>query len=148
MNSAVPLTAPRPPLIRRAAARAAIAAARLLACLPPRRIVAVLHLIRHGSAPATHAQALRARNDIVATSRRCAGRYCLQRSLATVLLCRMRGTWPRWCTGVRTPPFAAHAWVEAEGRQVGEPADTVTFQVILDVSHPRRDPMRDPEVTA
>jgi hypothetical protein len=24
----------------------------------------------------------------------------------------MRGVWPTWCTGVRTPPFSAHAWVE------------------------------------
>ncbi|GLW05228.1 hypothetical protein Misp01_03580 [Microtetraspora sp. NBRC 13810] len=136
MTPIVPFTAPRPPLTRRVTARAATTAARLLACLPPRRIVAVLRLIRHGSVPATHVQALRARNDIVATSKRCAGRYCLQRSLATTLLCRMRGTWPRWCTGVRTPPFSAHAWVEAEGQHIGEPADTVTYQVILAVSHP------------
>jgi hypothetical protein len=50
----------------------------------------------------------------------CGGRYCLQRSLATTLLCRMRGVWPTWCIGVHTAPFTAHAWVEAEGQPVGE----------------------------
>ncbi|MGH4007937.1 MAG: lasso peptide biosynthesis B2 protein [Pseudonocardiaceae bacterium] len=31
------------------------------------------------------------------------------------------GVWPTWCTGVHTAPFAAHAWVEADGQPVGEP---------------------------
>jgi hypothetical protein len=34
---------------------------------------------------------------------------------------RIRGVWPTWCTGVRTAPFIAHAWVEADGHPVGEP---------------------------
>ncbi|MEU9117139.1 lasso peptide biosynthesis B2 protein [Streptomyces sp. NPDC048483] len=46
---------------------------------------------------------------------------CLRRSVATALLCRMRGVWPHWCTGVRTAPFRAHAWVEVEGLAVGGP---------------------------
>ncbi|MFJ8716444.1 lasso peptide biosynthesis B2 protein [Streptomyces violaceus] len=28
---------------------------------------------------------------------------------------------PTWCSGVRTSPFAAHAWVEADDRPVGDP---------------------------
>jgi hypothetical protein len=66
----------------------------------------------------------------------CAGRYCLQRSLAATLLCRMRGTWPTWCTGVRTPPFTAHAWIEADGHRVDEPEDTTTYRTILTVPPP------------
>ncbi|WP_372502979.1 lasso peptide biosynthesis B2 protein [Streptomyces rhizoryzae] len=70
---------------------------------------------------------------MTAVSTVCAGRYCLQRSLATALLCRLRGVWPTWCTGVRTPPFSAHAWVEAEGRQVGGPPGTASYRPVLTV---------------
>ncbi|MET9431763.1 MULTISPECIES: lasso peptide biosynthesis B2 protein [unclassified Streptomyces] len=123
----------RPPLLSRIAAHLAVGAARVLARLPPRRIVAVLRVVRRGAAPATRRQALRARRDVTGSSTLCAGRYCLQRSLATALLCRMRGTWPTWCSGVRTPPFAAHAWIEAEGQRVGEPADTASYRPLLTV---------------
>ncbi|MCC3775747.1 lasso peptide biosynthesis B2 protein, partial [Streptomyces sp. UNOB3_S3] len=75
----------------------------------------------------------RCREHITAVSVLCSGRYCLRRSLATVLLCRLGGTWPTWCTGVRTAPFAAHAWVEAEGRPVGEPGDTAGYRPMLTV---------------
>ncbi|WP_461083858.1 lasso peptide biosynthesis B2 protein [Streptomyces deserti] len=118
---------------RRLAARTAVAAALLVARLPPRRIRAVLNAVRRGARPADYAQALRARQDVTAVSTLCAGRFCLQRSLATALLCRMRGSWPTWCSGVRMPPFAAHAWVEAEGRRVGEPQDTVTYRTIISI---------------
>ncbi len=123
----------RPPLCRRLAAHTAVGAARLLAHLPPRRLRAVLHTLRRGATPASYAQALQARQDVTAVSTLCTGRYCLHRSLATALLCRIGGTWPTWCTGVRTPPFAAHAWVEAQGRPVGEPADTATYRRMLTV---------------
>jgi hypothetical protein len=127
-NSAI-----RPPLGRRVAARAAVGAARLVARLPPRRIRAVLRLLRRGARPADYAAALRARQAVTAVSTLCAGRYCLQRSLATALLCRLGGSWPTWCSGVRTSPFAAHAWVEAEGRCVGEPEDTTTYRALIRV---------------
>ncbi|MBG0852148.1 lasso peptide biosynthesis B2 protein [Streptomyces spinoverrucosus] len=123
----------RPPLGRRLAARTAVAAALVVARLPPRRIRAVLGALRRGARPADYAQALRAREDVTAVSTLCAGRFCLPRSLATALLCRMRGSWPTWCSGVRMPPFAAHAWVEAEGRRVGEPPDTATYRTIISV---------------
>ena len=32
-----------------------------------------------------------------------------------------------------TPPFAAHAWVEVDGRPIGEPADTVTYRHLMTV---------------
>jgi hypothetical protein len=107
---------------RRAAARLAVALARLLALLPPARIRAVLAVLRRGARPATYGQARAARDAVVAVSLTCLGpRGCLPRSLATVLLCRMGGGWPTWCAGARVmPPFGAHAWVEAEGRLVEE----------------------------
>ncbi|KNB54013.1 lasso peptide biosynthesis B2 protein [Streptomyces caatingaensis] len=126
----------RPPFGRRLAALAAVAAARLVARLPPRRIRAVLRLVSRGARPATRAEALRARQDVTATSTLCAGRHCLQRSLATALLCRTGGSWPTWCSGVRTSPFAAHAWVEAEGDRVGEPEDTAVYRAMVRVPPP------------
>ena len=110
------------PLRRRIVTRTAVGAARLLATRSPRRIRTVLGWLRRGAAPATFQQAKQARDDVVAVSLHCAAREgCLARSLATVLLCRLRGQWATWCVGARRlPPFAAHAWVEADGVMVGE----------------------------
>nr|WP_206439090.1 lasso peptide biosynthesis B2 protein [Streptomyces scabichelini] len=127
----------------RLTAHTAVIAARLLARLPPRRIRAVLALVRRGARPARYDEALRARGEVTAVSTLCAGRYCLQRSLATALLCRMRGHWPTWCSGVRTAPFGAHAWVEAGGKPVGEPADTATYRPMITVPAADRDGMED-----
>jgi hypothetical protein len=128
------------PARRRLTARLAVGAARLLAALPPRRLTAVLRLARRGAAPATAAQAQAARDAVVAVSTRCAGQGCLPRSLATVLLCRLGGCWPTWCTGVRTAPFRAHAWVEADGVPVGEPEPAGYFTLMMSVPPP--DPAR------
>ncbi|MEO3756281.1 lasso peptide biosynthesis B2 protein [Streptomyces sp. B6B3] len=122
MSQPIPLArGPRLPLRRRLAALLAVTAARLLAGRPPRRITVILRALRRGSTAATAEQAAAARGDVTAVSTLCAGEGCLQRSLATVLLCRLHGTWPAWCTGVRTDPFTAHAWVEVDGHPVGEP---------------------------
>ncbi|WP_043629009.1 lasso peptide biosynthesis B2 protein [Nonomuraea candida] len=117
----VPAARPGLPWRRRPAALAAVTLAHLIARLPPARIRAVLTLARRGAAPATAAQAKRARDAVIAVSLSCAGEGCLPRSIAAALLCRLHGTWPTWCTGVRVHPFAAHAWIEAEGRPVDEP---------------------------
>ncbi len=110
------------PLVLRLAARLVLVPAALLALLPPRRIRAVLRVLRRGAAPATAVQAQAARDALCAVSLRCTGpKGCLPRSLGAALLCRLRGTWPTWCAGVRVvPPFTAHAWIEAEGSLVGE----------------------------
>ncbi|MFE2192372.1 lasso peptide biosynthesis B2 protein [Streptomyces olivaceus] len=92
----------------------------ILSRLFPSRLRAVLEFTRCRVAPATADQAAAARAAVVAVSLRCAGQACLQRSVATALLCRVRGTWHTWCTGVRANPFSAHAWVEVEGAPVGE----------------------------
>jgi hypothetical protein len=110
----------RPGLRRRIAAVAAVLVARLLGRLSPRRLRAVLLWLRAGARAASYDQALAARDAVVAASVWCAGQGCLARSVATVLLCRLGGTWPTWCVGVRSEPFSAHAWVEADGRPVRE----------------------------
>ncbi|WP_373307212.1 lasso peptide biosynthesis B2 protein [Streptomyces violaceus] len=43
---------------------------------------------------------------------------------------------PTWCSGVRTSPFAAHAWVEADDRPVGEPPDTAVYGTLIKVEAP------------
>ncbi|AJT69233.1 hypothetical protein T261_7636 [Streptomyces lydicus] len=128
------------PLTLRLAARLVLLAAFLLSFLPPRRIRAVLEVVRHGAAPASAAQTQSARDAICAVSLFCAGpRGCLPRSLGAALLCRLRGTWPTWCTGVRmVPPFTAHAWVEIDGRLVDEGVPDDYFTRLLTVPPVRR----------
>ncbi|MEV4922795.1 lasso peptide biosynthesis B2 protein [Streptomyces roseoverticillatus] len=118
------------PLGRRCVARLAVGCAHLLATQPPARIRAVLARLRRGARPATLTEASTARRTVLAVSLAAGGhKGCLPRSLATVLLCRWYGHWPTWCVGVRNrPPFAAHAWVEAEGVLVGEGAPADYFQ--------------------
>jgi Transglutaminase-like superfamily len=110
------------PLPRRVLARIAVGAARLLATQSPRRIRSVLEFLRRGTKPATFDQARAARDAVTAVSLTCAAREgCVPRSLATILLCRLRGRWASWCVGARrVPPFGAHAWVEVGGVPVGE----------------------------
>jgi hypothetical protein len=123
------------PLPRRALAYFVVGAARLLATRSPRRIRTVLGWLRHGARPATVEQAAAARATVVAVSLTCAAREgCVPRSLATILLCRLRGQWPTWCVGVRrVPPFAAHAWVEADGVMVGEDYPPDYFRTLFTV---------------
>jgi hypothetical protein len=110
------------PLPRRLLVYAVIGVARVLATRSPRRIRTVLDVLHRGARPATYEHAKAARDTVVAVSLTCAAREgCLPRSLATALLCRLGGSWPAWCVGARRlPPFAAHAWVEAEGVMVDE----------------------------
>jgi hypothetical protein len=109
-------------LSRRVPARVVVGAARLLATQSPRRIRRVLGFLRRGTEPATFEQAQAARDAVTAVSLTCAAREgCVPRSLATILLCRLRGRWATWCVGARRiPPFGAHAWVEVGGIPVGE----------------------------
>ncbi|KUH40357.1 MULTISPECIES: lasso peptide biosynthesis B2 protein [Streptomyces] len=132
------------PFARRCAARLVLLPALALSLLPPRRIRGVLDLLRRGAAPASAAQAADARDAVCAVSLRCAGpKGCLPRSLGAALLCRLGGTWPTWCTGVRVvPPFTAHAWVEAEGRPVGEDAPDDYFTRLMAIGPAPRPPRR------
>ena len=123
------------PLHRRVPTYLAVGAARLLATRSPRRIRGVLGWLRRGARPATFEQAKAARDAVVAVSLVCAAREgCVARSLATVLLCRLHGRWPAWSVGARrVPPFAAHAWVEADGVPVGEDFPPDYFRVLFSV---------------
>ncbi|MGP3953436.1 lasso peptide biosynthesis B2 protein [Streptomyces sp. 7N604] len=112
---------PRLPLHRRPLPWLATLVARLLMHQPPARIRAVLGFVRRGARPATVEEAQKCRDAVVAVSVSCAGEGCVQRSLATALLCRVHGSWPTWCSGARVVPFLAHAWVEVDGEPVGEP---------------------------
>ncbi|MFI6585585.1 lasso peptide biosynthesis B2 protein [Embleya sp. NPDC050493] len=133
LQSSTPL-----PWHARPLALSAVGAARLLTLLPPRRLRTVMETARRGSRPANEAEVLRARNAVVAVSVPCAGPRCLQRSIATALLCRVRGAWPDWVTGVRTQPFRAHAWVEAQGTPIGESIDEVKhFHALIRVAGTR-----------
>ncbi|MDA3647972.1 lasso peptide biosynthesis B2 protein [Saccharopolyspora indica] len=125
-----------PPLVwwRRPPVLVAVTGAWWLARQSPARIQTVLTKLRRGARPATYPQALKARNDVLATSVQCHGEGCLQRSLATALLCRLRGTWPTWCTGVRTHPFGAHAWVQVGDRPVDEPYPDDYYRPMLVVA--------------
>ncbi|MFF7946612.1 lasso peptide biosynthesis B2 protein [Streptomyces griseorubiginosus] len=128
------------PWRRRVTARSAAGAARLLVRLPPRRLCQVLRFVSRGSRPADAERALAARQAVVTVSLRCAGiAGCLQRSVATALLCRLAGRWPDWCSGFRTRPFGAHAWVEVDGTAIGEPGDMTLFHTVLSVRHQDRD---------
>jgi hypothetical protein len=126
----------RLPWYRQPGPRCAAGIGRLLVKLPPARLQPLLRLLSRGTRPATYAEAARARDSVVAVSTRCAGLGCLQRSVAVLLLCRTRGAWADWCTGFRTQPFGAHAWVEAEGRPVGEPGELKAFRTVLAVRCP------------
>jgi transglutaminase superfamily protein len=123
------------PLPRRILIRLGVGAARLLATQSPRRIRTVLGWLRRGARPASFDQAKAVREAVVAVSLHCAAREgCLARSLATVLLCRLRGQWPTWCVGARRlPPFAAHAWVEVGGVMVGEDYPPDYFRTLFSV---------------
>jgi hypothetical protein len=124
----------------RAAATLAVLLARLASRLPPRHLRRVLARVSRSARPATYGEALAAREAVTSVSLACrALEGCLLRSLATALLCRLRGTWPAWRVGVRTvPPFGAHAWVEADGEMVGELYPPGYFSTLLSVAGPDR----------
>jgi hypothetical protein len=107
-------------------ARVAVALAYVLSKVSPVRLRRVLEFARTGARPATVRDAQRALDAVLATSIRCSGEYCLQRSIAVALLCRMTGAWPEWRTGVRTQPFQAHAWVVAQSVAVGEHGPSIS----------------------
>ncbi|GAB3460638.1 hypothetical protein GCM10027570_45830 [Streptomonospora sediminis] len=125
----------RPVLSRRLGIRLAVGIALVLARLRPVRLRAVLARIAAGAAPARYGSTLAVHREVLAVSPRCAGwRGCLPRSISIALLCRASGTWPDWCAGARAkPPYAAHAWVEAEGKVVGEPGTAGDHRALLRV---------------
>ncbi|MFI7447321.1 lasso peptide biosynthesis B2 protein [Nonomuraea sp. NPDC049714] len=114
-------------------ARAAVGLAFLACRVSPEALRRLLERVtRNGRRPEL-SDIVRYREAVVSVSSVCAGEGCLPRSVATVLLSRSYGYGLSWCTGIRDAPFAAHAWVEVDGRAVGEPDDIVSFQKMLTV---------------
>ncbi|MCK9924806.1 lasso peptide biosynthesis B2 protein [Frankia sp. AgPm24] len=134
-----PMTLERPEVtlgpLRWVGARVAVGAARVLATQQPARIRRVLARLARGARPADYDQALAARQAVMAVSLTCRGaRGCVPRSIATMLMCRLSGTVPTWCVGVRSlAPFAAHAWVEVDGVMVGESVPPGYLRTLLSV---------------
>lgn len=129
---------PRLSWYRRPAPMLATGLARLLAGRSPARIRTVLTILRAGARPAGAAEAAAARAAVVAVSVRCAGEGCVQRAIAVALLCRLHGTWPTWCSGIRMNPFMAHAWVEVDGEPVDEPYPAGYHRALITVPPPER----------
>ncbi|WP_432512827.1 lasso peptide biosynthesis B2 protein [Kineococcus sp. SYSU DK001] len=110
--------------------------ARWLTHRSPQQLRQHLTRIARGARPATYAEAAAARDAVLTASARTrGGSACLVRSVATALVCRARGTWPTWCVGVlAAPPFAAHAWIEADDRIVEEPTSRTDFRTFFAVT--------------
>ncbi|WP_344015413.1 lasso peptide biosynthesis B2 protein [Streptomyces thermospinosisporus] len=122
-------------LWRRAKVRTAVLAGLLLARMAPHRIRSFMRRAVGGARKAEYETVDAYYRAVAAASPRCAGwQGCLPRSIAVALLCRAEGRWPDWNVGVRrTPPFAAHAWLEAGGRIVAEPGTPTAYGVLMHV---------------
>ncbi|MEV0125836.1 lasso peptide biosynthesis B2 protein [Streptomyces sp. NPDC050703] len=120
---------------QRARTKIVVIFALLLARLPPRRLKVLLGWAAARARPAGYRQTERYYHAVTAASLSCAGwQGCLPRSIAVALLCQLEGTWPTWCVGVRaTPPFAAHAWLEADGRIVAELGKPDAYRALIRV---------------
>lgn len=125
--SALSLRHPTAPVSwrRRLLARVTVAAARPVAGWRPGRLRRALQWLRRGARPATAAEVQASLDAVLTVSVRCRGEYCLQRSIAAAMLCRLTGSWPQWHAGARTRPFQGHAWLGVDGAAVGEPPEVL-----------------------
>ncbi|WP_145007858.1 lasso peptide biosynthesis B2 protein [Kocuria marina] len=115
--------------------RTALTGAQLIHGLSPVKLRRWLGRAAFGARPARYAEVKLARDQILTVSAFCrGGDACLLRSIAVALVCRQRGVWPTWAVGVlAVPPFAAHAWVEADGHIVDEPMDEDDYKAFFKV---------------
>lgn len=125
---------------RRPLARCACIAGRVLSKLKPARLQQILEFLRGRARPATLAETQRALDAVLASSMRCRGEYCLQRSIATALLCRAHGCWPEVRIGAQPRPFKAHAWVSVDGEAVGELPEVIRGFGTLMLVRPQAEP--------
>lgn len=64
---------------------------------------------------------------------------CLERSLTAVVLLAGRRRGVIWHMGIRTPPFAMHAWLSlTTGRILGEAESTADYEPLLVISPPEQ----------
>ena len=73
-----------------------ILASHVLARLSPSRLEQFMKWMSGGAKVAELAQAKAVRDEVISTSCLCAGEGCLQRTIATALICRLEGVWPKW----------------------------------------------------
>lgn len=93
----------------------------VLVRMQPDRLQRALSRMAHGCPAAELPLVERAMDAVVSVSKRCAGRYCLDRATATAVFCWSLGRWPQWHAGAAIDPFRAHAWVSVDGEPVREP---------------------------
>lgn len=60
-----------------------------------------------------------------------AGNGCLQRAVAVMLWGIIARRTPDWISGFQVSPFIAHAWVEIDGKPIGEEIDLSKFKKII-----------------
>jgi len=102
----------------------------------PQTIEQVLTHLTKRLPAATEEQVLDIRAATCAVSRRCRSQDgCIRRSLAVATAtCLIRRS-VSWCTGYAQDPFRAHAWVELNGKPVGEPKEIYMYTKTIDVLH-------------
>lgn len=120
MTAVLPREAVRVGILRRSLIHITVKIASIVQRHNPAKLRELLERIAKGARPSPYRQADAVKEQVLSVSAECRGSdACLTRSIAIALLCRIHGTWPTWCVGVlMTPPFTAHAWVEAEDRVV------------------------------
>lgn len=104
-----------------------LTAAALLRWVRFGRIVSLVRVCKRCCVrPSTIEEAAAATTAIRSASVLYLGRVaCLESSLATVLVCALHRREVDWYIGVRTLPYASHAWIEVGGRTVGEFPETI-----------------------
>lgn len=123
-------------LPRRALIGLVVRVASIMQRQQPARLRRLLTRIAAGAMPASYAQTYAIKEQVLTASPECRGsEACLTRSITIALLCRLRGSWPEWCVGVlMSPPFTAHAWVQAESRIVEDVLLTGDYRTFYTVS--------------
>lgn len=98
----------------------------------PRLLATIAWLQQRTPRAANAQQAAEFVAAVAAAGRSARGRVaCLERSLAVTLLGVVRRRRVEWCIGARLLPYATHAWIEVDGRPVGEPATDRPYLLLL-----------------
>lgn len=139
---AIDPSARKAPTRRRAVAWAVLAT--ITVALRALRLHRIEHLARLLNRRATRGATVREVTDLLAAIDQASDWLpnrvaCLERSLAVVLWCGLRRRSVCWRLGVRTPPFAAHAWVEIAGHPVGELVPVQSYLPILTIDTARQE---------
>lgn len=96
-------------------ARFSVLVAYIVAYFPPKGMVFFVSAIGRNCKHPSYDQAEHFLFAVKKASLMCRGQWCLQRSLAVVVLCSLHGYCPDFIIGVRPSPFSMHAWIESEG---------------------------------